>query len=182
MPKFLRFAPLLALVALTLTALAQEGSQEGTAQQEPQLDELFVPVVADNDLYEIRSSELILERVTDDQEVVEFAQRMIDDHTANSQRLMELAGGMNVEMPQELSPANQAKIAELNALEGAELVQAYLLQQQLAHIDAITLFSAQAELGQNEELRAFAQEGLPILQEHLEMVQSMRDAREGNGN
>src|SRR5690554_5514 len=92
MPKFLRLAPLLALAALTITALAQEGSQEGSqeggaqqdAQQEAQLDELFVPVVADNDLYEIRSSELILERVTDDQEVVEFAQRMIDDHTANS--------------------------------------------------------------------------------------------------
>lgn len=180
MKRVLRFTGLLALLALTIPALAQEDTEAQQAQQDgSRLDALFVPAAADSDLYEIRSSELVLEMAGDDQEVADFAQRMIDEHTASSQRLAELAGGVEAEVPQEMSAGNMAKVEELRALSGDELIQAYLLQQELAHIEAITLYTAQADNGQNEELRTFAEETLPILQDHLEMVQSLRDSRAG---
>ena len=180
MGKLARSLPLLTLLALALFAFAQDETQPQTqaAPASDQLDERFVPVAADADLYEIRSSQLVLEQAADDQEVAALAQRIIDDHTASSARLAEIAGALVVALPQEPSAETQAKLDQLQSLSGAELVAAYLEQQEQAHFDAIALYTAQAETGQNEELRAFAQETLPALQQHLEMVQSLRTARD----
>ncbi len=178
MRRSLRYAPLLALLALTLPALAQGGEQGQDQQQAAgQLDTLFVQAAADGDMYEIESSQVVIDTVGDDQELADLAQRIIDDHVAASERLQELAADVGAEMPPEMSAGKRFKVEQLRALSAEQLVQAYLLQQEIAHIDAITLYTAYAQLGQHEGLRAFAEETLPTLQEHLQMVQSLRQAR-----
>jgi predicted outer membrane protein len=77
---------------------------------------------------------------------------------------------MNTQAPTMPDPAHQLKLIQLMSLQGEAFDRAYVMQQVVAHQAAINLFEIQAELGQEEELRNFANESLPILREHLAMA------------
>ena len=81
------------------------------------IDEAVIKTGLQGDAYEILSSELALERSGSDQ-IQQFAQMMIDDHTATSNRLHELAESMNVDAEFTASPSHGLKLARLEQLEG----------------------------------------------------------------
>lgn len=178
MRRHVRAWTLSALLALAVPALGQEGQQDQAGRQgAEQLDALFVLAAADGDMYEVESSQAVLAGAGDDQELADLAQRIIDDHTASSQRLQEIAAAAGFELPAEMSAAKRFKVEELRVLGRDMRVQAYLFQQELAHVDAIALFTSYAQLGANEELRTFAAQALPVLEEHLQAVQALRGTR-----
>jgi putative membrane protein len=56
--------------------------------------------------------------------------------------------------------------------------QVFAQQQVQAHEEAIALFRAYSENGDNQELKQFAQKSLPDLEEHLKMTQELVKAQE----
>lgn len=152
-------------LALGLT-FAQEAAADGP------IDRPFIQAAAQGDLYEITSSQTALDRAVNE-DVLAFAQRMIDDHSMTTQRIAELAETVGVEIPMTPAPTHQAKIAQLMQAEGAEFDRAYMQQQVIVHEDAVSLFEAAAALAENEQVRATAEELLPALQEHLTMAQDL---------
>jgi putative membrane protein len=56
--------------------------------------------------------------------------------------------------------------------------QVFAQQQVQAHQEAIALFRAYSENGDNQELKQFAEESLPGLEEHLKMTQELVKAQE----
>ncbi len=170
---------LTAILVLLLPVFGQQTQQQQTQQQQqqaeqttPTVDELFIITTAQGDTYEVNSSQLALERAESD-EVRNFAQRMVDDHTASSAELAEVAQQVGVSIEMMLSPMHQLMIEELTALEGEAFEAAYLRQQRLAHETAVALFEIAVEMAEDEAVRSFAEEHLPTIQEHLEMVLSL---------
>jgi putative membrane protein len=159
----------LALIAVVV-ALAV-GAVLGQQASEGQVDQPFVQAAAEGDLYELTSSQLAQQ--SSSEAVQTFAQRMIDDHTMTAERLTELAEGIGIPLPTMPGAAQQVMIAQLMQLQGPEFDRAYAQQQVLAHQTALSLFETAAAAAQDEQLRAFAQETLPALQEHLTMAQEM---------
>ena len=94
------------VIALTfgLVAFAQE------------VDTLFATAAARDDIYEITSLELALERAASE-EVRTFAQAMIDAHTATTEQLTPIATELGVRPPTETMAAAQLNIARLETLE-----------------------------------------------------------------
>ncbi len=135
-------------------------------------DTLFATAAAQGDIYEITSSELALERAASE-EVRTFAQDMIADHTATTEQLTPIAEELGVTPPTETTAAAQLDIAYLETLEGAAFDTAYMEGQLVSHESAVAAFEIASKTAQNEALRAFATENLPIIREHLEMVQGM---------
>ena len=135
-------------------------------------DTLFATAAAQGDIYEITSSELALERATSDA-IRTFAQDMIADHTATTEQLVPIAEELGVTPPTETTAAFQLDIAYLETLEGAAFDTAYMEGQLVSHQAAVAAFEIGSQTAQNEDLRAFATENLPIIQEHLQMVQGM---------
>jgi predicted outer membrane protein len=78
-----------------------------------------------------------------------------------------------------MGPGKQAEYAILASLEGAEFDQAYLQQQTAAHICAIALYKAEAQMGRDENLKSFAAQTLPKLTQHLEMATASMDEVRG---
>jgi putative membrane protein len=162
----------------------QQTEQQGQPMRAMNIDEAFVMAAAHNDMYEIMASDVAAERTTNDA-ISNFAERMIIDHTTNSARLMELASemGMNMEMMGQMGmgemdqmmmehmmalPAmHQLKLAQLSNLQGEEFDRAYVKQQVIGHMAAISLYQIEAQSGQDEQLRMFATQALPVLQAHL---------------
>ena len=140
--------------------------------QDAGFDTAFAQAAAQGDMYEISSSERIVE-AGGNEEVVAFAQRMIEDHTMTTEQLTSLAQSAGIELPTAPAPTHEAKLAQLAALEGADLETAYVQQQVIVHQDAVSLFRAASTMAQNEELRAFAEQTLPALEEHLQMAQDL---------
>jgi putative membrane protein len=136
-------------------------------------DTLFVMTAAQGDLYEITSSQLALEQA-ESQEVKDFAQMMIDDHTATTEQLTAIAGELGVTPPTEPNPMQQFMLVYLQGLQGADFDTAYMRQQVVSHAAAVEAFTTAASGGaQNESLVAFANENLPTIEQHLTMAQGM---------
>lgn len=184
----------LTIVAMIPLSLAQQQqtqqNQQGQQMPAMNVDEAFIMAAAHGDMYEIMASDLATERTTNEQ-VRSFAQQLVIDHTTNSERLMELASetGMNMEMMGQMGMGDmsqmtmehmmalpamyQVKLAQLSNLQGEEFDRAYVKQQVIAHMMGISLYQIEAQLGQNEQLRAFATQALPILQGHLATAQDL---------
>ena len=105
--------------------------------------------------------------------VKQYGQEMVEDHTRANQELMQLAMQKKVELPTEMSTQNTAMIDRLSGLSGSSFDTAYKQAMIDSHNQAIALFQAQSQQGQDPQLKAWATQKLPNLQAHLEMVNQM---------
>ena len=105
--------------------------------------------------------------------VKQYGQEMVEDHTRANQELMQLAMQKKVELPTEMSTQNTAMIDRLSGLSGTSFDTAYKQAMIDSHNQAIALFQAQSQQGQDPQLKAWATQKLPNLQAHLEMVNQM---------
>jgi putative membrane protein len=167
------------LLSVGLPVLAQsEPNKAATAnQQEPgkikqamtQLmltNESFVEKAATSNLAEVEASKLAL-RKSQNEQIKNFAQRMIADHTSASNQLKDVARSKQLAVPTELDSEHQKAIDKLDRLAGAEFDTAYSLQMQEDHDKAVTLFTAASDDDSlAPELKALARKVLPILRSH----------------
>jgi putative membrane protein len=151
-------------------ALAQ--AQTGQAELAPQ-DLQFAQEAAIGGLKEVTLGELALQQAKNEQ-VMQFGQRMVQDHGQANEKLMAIAEQKGIQLPQELPQDAQQKYEELQGLSDAEFDQAYMDEMVTDHEKSVQLFEQQAESGGDQDLRAFAEESLPTLQEHLEMAKEVQ--------
>ena len=133
------------------------------------------------DLAEIEAGRLAVSQGASDA-VKQFGQRMIDDHTRTSQQLTQMASAAGFTPPQTLDAKHQAAAAKLARLTGAEFDRAYLKQMVKDHQEAVSLYQRQSTRGTMPDLKAFAADTLPALQEHLSMARSMAGGGGGSMN
>jgi putative membrane protein len=131
--------------------------------------------------FEIRSSELALER-SKDHDVRMIAEHLIADHTAAQENLEAVAGQLGLEVPPpSLNAEQQAIIDKLSELRGDAFDKAYLEAQVAAHEQAIALFIGTGQNEANPEpIRDLTVATLPILGRHLGEVTAALDD-EGHG-
>ena len=105
--------------------------------------------------------------------VKQYGQEMVEEHTRANQELMQLAMQKGVKLPTEMSTQNKALMERLSGLSGTSFDAAYKQAMIESHNQAIALFQAQSQQGQDPDLKAWATQKLPNLQAHLQMVNQM---------
>ncbi|MEG4071620.1 DUF4142 domain-containing protein [Microcoleus sp. Pol14C2] len=105
--------------------------------------------------------------------VKQYGQEMVEEHTQANQELMQLVMQKQVELPTEMSSQNKALMDRLSGLSGTSFDTAYKQAMIESHNQAIALFQAQSQQGQDPDLKAWATQKLPNLQAHLQMVNQM---------
>jgi putative membrane protein len=105
--------------------------------------------------------------------VKQFGQQMVTDHTPVNQQLMQLAQAKGVTPPADLDPAHQAILARLQRERGATFDRDYMRGQVADHQAMIALFQRESQEGADPDLKNFAGQVLPQLQQHLQMAQSL---------
>ena len=135
-------------------------------------DQKFMDQAASSDLFEIQSSQLALQRSRNPR-TRSYAQHIIDDHTMASQRLAQLAQANGITLPTGLDPEQQRALA---AIQNTRRIfdSEYFRQQALAHQAAIRTYETEANSGYNNDVKLFAQQTLPTLQEHLQIAEAGR--------
>ena len=123
-------------------------------------------------MLEVQLGRLAVQRGASDA-VKQHGQQMVKEHTQANQELMQLAMQKGMEVPTEMSAQNKALKDRLSALSGTSFDAAYKQAMLDSHNQAIALFQAQSQQGQDPDLKAWASKTLPNLQAHLQMVNQM---------
>lgn len=141
------------------------GEQANLSQQ----DKEFVKKAASAGMYEVQSSQLALQKSNDDQ-VKSIAQHLIDDHTQANDKLKSLAQSDNITLPTQMLPEDQKNLDKLQSKSGKDFDKTFLSQQKEGHKQVMDLFQREAQNGQDPGLKSFAQQTLPTLKMHEQMV------------
>ena len=121
---------------------------------------------------EVELGKLAVQKASAD-DVKQFGQKMVDDHTKANEELKQLASRGNVQIPDALDSKHQSRIDKMSKLSGEQFDKAYLKDQLKDHEKDVREFSAEAQNGNDPTIKAFASSTLPILQHHLEMVKGL---------
>lgn len=150
----------------------------------------FVDMASQANLAEIRTSEVAVERASTP-EVKEYAQMIIDDHTAAGNALKTaMSGAMLTPPSMVLDQDHQRRLDDITVEEqgstadpetaGNEWDHDYIAMQIDMHQDAIDLFEDYAENGENASLKTFAESTLPTLRSHLDKAREIEGMVDDN--
>jgi putative membrane protein len=137
-------------------------------------DRDFIDDAAKGGLYEVRAGQLAQQKAQAD-DVKQFGKRMVDDHTAINGRLQQLAQQKGLNLPQQLDRKHQDKIDNLSKKTGADFDKAYLDQMVDDHKKDVDDFDKAAKDAKDPDVKSFAASTLPMLREHLQQVQSVKE-------
>jgi predicted outer membrane protein len=135
------------------------------------------------DAYQENQTEIVLANLAAQKslrpEVKRYAASLAADHTAANMRLAQLAQAMSVTLPGSVGGTqgneneSSSVQSQLAALSGTAFDQAYLAYNYQTHQQDVLQHFMQSEQAENNQLRLFAENALPLLQTHLAMTEEL---------
>ena len=168
-----------ALPATPRTSPTSPGLSSPSASSRTQfssLDREFMLMAAHSDNFEIKSSQLALQK-SSNPEVKQYAQKMIDEHTQSTNQLKQIAAQKNVSLPTDPGSFNQAVIDQLTLLTGTDFDRAYLEAQANGHMQTVAVFRTESGQGKDAALKQFAAQLLPTIEGHYTMASQLTGQR-----
>jgi putative membrane protein len=136
-------------------------------------DKKFVKNSALGGMTEVELGKLAAQKASSDA-VKQFGQRMVDDHSKANDQLKQFAGKSSIEVPAALDSKHQSRVDKLAKLSGPEFDKAYLKDQVKDHEHDVDEFKSEAQYGSDPNIKQFAMQTLPTLQEHLTVVKDLK--------
>lgn len=161
-----------ALVAFGSVAAAQTGSYDQTQQTQ---DASFAQDAASGGMAEVQLGKLAQKKGSS-QSVKDFGTRMVKDHSAANDKLKAVASKDGMTLPGGMNHEDQATYDKLSKLSGLDFDKAYAQDMVQDHQKDVAAFQKEANGGTNPDLKNFASQTLPTLQDHLNMAQQMQQS------
>ena len=157
--------------------LAHQNAPSGMpAQSKAEMsDTHFARSVASAGMAEIQLGRLASERGSRDV-VKAFAERMVVQNGAAADQLQAVAQKENVTLPARLTSHEQQAYDQLVHLRGSAFDRAYAQHMVEVHEKDLNDFQSEANLGNDQNMRTFADQTLPMIQEHLNLARGMLKA------
>jgi putative membrane protein len=174
MNRHVRWAFALALLPIAACSTKPAPVVDAAPPPPPPLaaaDQSFVMAAAASDAAEIQASNLAATKAHGPR-IKAFAAKMVTDHTATTQKLTSIASAKGVTLSPTLSDDQQKMEAKLQA-DKRGFDHDYIHGQVAAHMDAVKVFQAEIDNGQDADLKAFATATLPTIKQHLTMAQRL---------
>lgn len=144
----------------------------GTLNKDIDDDIKFVTEVSSGVLMEVELGKYAQEHASSN-DVKQFGAKMVEDHGKDRVTIEALAAKKNITIPSTPADDFQKHIDELEKYEGAEFDKEYISFMVSDHHDDIDEFNKEVKNGKDKEIVAFANKGLPVLKEHLQMAEAI---------
>lgn len=170
----------------TTTAGQEAGSAAGQATGAagqaagasiPGADKKFATMVAQTDLAEIQVGNMALQKSNDPQ-VKQIAQKLVDDHTKTSTAMKEIAAKKGMTVPTETDAKHKALATKLQGESGKDFDKDFLAANSKDHHKVVSAFQKESTDGKDPDIKQFATQFLPAIQEHTTMI----DQAKGQGS
>ncbi|MGE5403035.1 MAG: DUF4142 domain-containing protein [Ignavibacteriales bacterium] len=161
----------------TSTGTNTAGENVGSTTTGASVNREFVDNAASGGMMEVELGTIALERASS-QEVKDLARHIMDDHTKANEQLKSIAAKENIPVPGVLKDDQRDNIDKLSKLSGSDFDKEYVDLMVKDHKDDIKEFEDMAQNAQSPGLKAFAQQTLPVLKDHLQMAQTVQSKLE----
>jgi putative membrane protein len=111
------------------------------------------------------------------QDVKDFGNQMVTDHSKINDNLKEVAGKMGVTIPDSLDSMHQAMVDKMSKLSGAEFDKAYVKDMVKDHEKDIAEFDRAKSMVKNDDLKKFIDDSVPTMKDHLDKIKKFDQAK-----
>jgi putative membrane protein len=136
-------------------------------------DSTFLTNAAEGGQAEVDLANLALKK-SQNSDVRAFATRMVKDHSKANAKLKEVAVSKGIKPPKGIGVSNNAELLKLKALSGNTFDKAYVDLMVDDHKKDVAEFEKASQQAKDDDLKKFASETLPTLQEHYQMIQDLQ--------
>ncbi len=136
-------------------------------------DTKFVRSQLEGNMAEVQIAQLALKQ-SQDQNIRNFAQKMITDHTAANGTLMPIAQAHDIAMPATLDARHERMIERLSKLNGIAFDTAYINGMIRMHDATIKAMNDQLAGGQNQIINVWVQNTRPTVMQHEMLAQQIK--------
>jgi putative membrane protein len=161
---------LTAFVVVLATPLGTRA--EGNPPAGPFDDATFVKEVAICGRYDAYLGELVGTQ-TRNNEVKNFAVRLVADHITASTGLKTAAASAGIELPTKLDDAHQKQYEAFKDYKGNNLDRDFVKAMVKSYTDGVAVFTRASKEAKNPAVKEFATKTLPTLQKNLETAKSL---------
>jgi putative membrane protein len=147
-------------------------SQSSSGSQLSAKDKAFVMKAAKGGMEEVEIGQMVADKAKSD-DVKQFAQRMVQDHTKANDELKSIAQQKGITLPADSGAEGKAMKAKLEKLSGAELDKAYMRNMVMDHTKDVKEFETASKMSKDSDVKSFAEKTLPTLQDHLKQAKDV---------
>ncbi|MFN7995883.1 MAG: DUF4142 domain-containing protein [Bryobacteraceae bacterium] len=174
-----RFAAMVAALGLSAGCTSYVYAQNTGKMSMAGSDHTFAMKAAQGGMAEVELGNLAVQKASSP-DVKQFGQRMVDDHSKANDQLKEVAGKDKLSLPTGIDAKDQALKNRLEKLSGKQFDEAYMNAMVRDHRTDVSEFQKEANHGNNPDLKSFAANTLPTLQDHLRMAQDTMSKVKGS--
>jgi putative membrane protein len=142
----------------------------------PAMDKAFVKKALEGNMAEVQMGQLALQKSNDDQ-VKQFAQRMVDDHGKMLEQMKPAAQQMGVKVPDGPSKGQMKNMDKMKALSGDAFDHAYIKDMVKDHKSDDSEFKQEAQSTQNPQLKKMVIESDQIIESHLQQIEQIAQSK-----
>ncbi|HZR67370.1 MAG TPA: DUF4142 domain-containing protein [Terriglobales bacterium] len=169
--KSLVFIALVSMLGMCAAAQTTDSSKSSSASLTA-TDRQFIKKAAEGGMAEVELGKLATEKASSP-DVKQFGQRMVDDHSKANDQLKQIASEKGVTVPDKLSAKDAATKARLEKLSGDSFDRAYMKDMVTDHTKDVSEFRTESKTAKDSDLKSFASQTLPTLEEHLKQAKSI---------
>jgi putative membrane protein len=145
------------------------------SMQSPADSKGFAQKAAEGGMLEVKLSQLAQQK-SQDQQVKDLAKQLEQDHTQANQQLMQIAKQKNIDLPNDLKGECAETYQAFQQLDGKDFDNAFILHNVKDHLKDIMMFQKEAQNGTDQEIKQFASQTLPKLQQHARHIATVAQA------
>lgn len=133
----------------------------------------FMQRAAASDVFEIQTGQMATQ-MAQTQEVQQFGQQLVTDHTQSSTMLRNLASQKNIALPDSMNQDQMVIRNTLRNQSGVAFDRDFVNAQVQAHEEVVNLYEQATREVTDVDVRGFAQQVLPNLQQHLDHARQLK--------
>jgi putative membrane protein len=152
---------------LALCCLSAPAQNEHAMKGTSMTDQQFLDMAAQTDMLEAHLGQMAQDLAAS-QDVKDYANMLISDHTGDYQQLSVLAAKDGFTIPKGLDAAHNKMIAPFEKQKGEAFDSHYIHEMIAGHTGAIGVYTNEANDAENGDVKAYASATLPALHKHLD--------------
>jgi len=158
---------------MIVSSPARADVQEKVKEMQSPVDsKQFAMKAAEGGMLEVKLAQLAQQK-SQSNEVKELARQLEQDHTQANQQLTQVAKQKNINLPSDLKGECQETYQAFQQLQGNDFDNAFLLHNVKDHLKDIMMFQKEAQNGTDQEIRQWAAQVLPKLQQHAQHIRTV---------
>ncbi|GIH62251.1 DUF4142 domain-containing protein [Microbispora siamensis] len=164
---------LIVLVAAVVAALSGVTAGYAAPPDVSDQDKAFLIGAHQDNLAEIQGGQLA-ERQAGKQSVKDAGRKFVEDHTSLDDQLKRVAEKLGVDLPGKPSEEQQAELRQFAAKSGTAFDRAWIDAQVTDHRKTLVSLDKEVSSGSSLEVKNLARDAKPVVQEHLNLVESIQ--------